>query len=253
MAQTPTTEPASLQAGDTLRWQRTLPDYPASEGWVLSYRLINAQGKLESQSNALDTRKPSALQNIYDGSPSRLKEIKDPVSGRSHRLHYNRPGDDCYGGATPPPEAERQPPSQMLCRIVYWDGSQTKLFYHRGNLVQVEDPGQELTQFGFTSNGLLDGLRDSRAIDWVEDALEQRARQRNAPGERYQLGILDSLHDELDRPLPGPVRFEPRKHRLFTDLINLVDRVCTRHRGYVSEVRGVAITCGDDRIPDVQV
>jgi hypothetical protein len=47
MAQTPTTEPASLQAGDTLRWQRTLPDYPASEGWVLSYRLINALGKLD--------------------------------------------------------------------------------------------------------------------------------------------------------------------------------------------------------------
>lgn len=47
MAQTPTTEPASLQAGDTIRWQRTLPDYPAANGWVLSYRLINAQGKLD--------------------------------------------------------------------------------------------------------------------------------------------------------------------------------------------------------------
>lgn len=148
---------------------------------------FNAQGKLESQSNALDTRKPSALQNIYDGSPSRLKEIKDPVSGRSHRLHYNRPGDDCYGGATPPPDAERQPPSQMLCRIVYWDGSQTKLFYHRGNLVQVEDPGQELTQFGFTSNGLLDGLRDSRAIDWVA----QDPATRNNDGAQYIVHYYD--------------------------------------------------------------
>lgn len=47
MAQTPTTEPASLQAGDTIRWQRLLPDYPASEGWQLSYRLINAQTRID--------------------------------------------------------------------------------------------------------------------------------------------------------------------------------------------------------------
>lgn len=47
MAQTPTTEPASLQAGDTIRWQRLLPDYPASAGWVLSYRLINAQARID--------------------------------------------------------------------------------------------------------------------------------------------------------------------------------------------------------------
>lgn len=43
----PTTEPASLQAGDTLRWQRSLPDYPASDGWVLSYRLINAAARID--------------------------------------------------------------------------------------------------------------------------------------------------------------------------------------------------------------
>lgn len=47
MAQTPTTEPTSLQAGDTIRWQRLLPDYPASAGWVLSYRLINAQTRID--------------------------------------------------------------------------------------------------------------------------------------------------------------------------------------------------------------
>jgi len=47
MAQTPTTEPTSLQAGDTIRWQRRLPDSPASAGWVLSYRLINAQTRID--------------------------------------------------------------------------------------------------------------------------------------------------------------------------------------------------------------
>ncbi|WP_394616589.1 PA14 domain-containing protein [Lentzea sp. JNUCC 0626] len=139
---------------------------------------FNAEGKLESQTAAADTRKPAALQNIYDGSPSRLREIKDPVSGRAHRLHYNRPGDDCYGGATPPPDAERLPPSQMLCRVSYWDGTQSRLYYHRGNLVQVEDPGAELTQFSFTTNGLLDGLRETVAADWVSKDHANRSNDR---------------------------------------------------------------------------
>ena len=38
-----TAEPALLQAGDTLRWRIALPDYPASDGWALAYRLINSR------------------------------------------------------------------------------------------------------------------------------------------------------------------------------------------------------------------
>lgn len=34
-----TTEPRTVTAGDTIKWQRTLPDYPASAGWVLKYAL----------------------------------------------------------------------------------------------------------------------------------------------------------------------------------------------------------------------
>lgn len=48
----PTTEPARLTAGDTLTWQITLDDYPASAGWVLSYRLINAAGKIDITAGA---------------------------------------------------------------------------------------------------------------------------------------------------------------------------------------------------------
>lgn len=43
----PTTEPAFIQAGDTTTWQKALPDYPASAGWVLSYRLINSAGAID--------------------------------------------------------------------------------------------------------------------------------------------------------------------------------------------------------------
>lgn len=41
-APTPTTEPATLPAGDTAKWQRTLASYPASAGWALTYTLVNA-------------------------------------------------------------------------------------------------------------------------------------------------------------------------------------------------------------------
>lgn len=36
------TVPAVLQAGDTLTWRRALQAYPASDGWTLHYRLVNA-------------------------------------------------------------------------------------------------------------------------------------------------------------------------------------------------------------------
>jgi RHS repeat-associated protein len=128
---------------------------------------FRADGKLESQTSVADTRKPATLQNLYDGAPSRLREIKDPVSGRSHVLHYNRAGDDCYGGATPPPGADALPPSQMLCRITYWDGTETRLWYTAGNLSRIEDPGSDITDFGYTAQSLLNGVRDDRANDWI--------------------------------------------------------------------------------------
>lgn len=47
----PTTEPASLIAGDTLTWRRTLADYPAGT-WTLKYRLLNAAGKIDITAGA---------------------------------------------------------------------------------------------------------------------------------------------------------------------------------------------------------
>lgn len=42
----PSIEPATVIAGDTLQWTRTLPDYRAGDGWSLAYTLINATGKI---------------------------------------------------------------------------------------------------------------------------------------------------------------------------------------------------------------
>ena len=40
-ASIPTTEPSTITPGDTVKWTRSLPDYPASDGWVLTYELVN--------------------------------------------------------------------------------------------------------------------------------------------------------------------------------------------------------------------
>lgn len=48
----PTTEPSSVTAGDTVTWLKSLADYPASSGWSLAYRLINAAGKIDITASA---------------------------------------------------------------------------------------------------------------------------------------------------------------------------------------------------------
>lgn len=42
----PAPEPALLVAGDTAKWAKVLPANPASEGWVLTYRLVNPSATL---------------------------------------------------------------------------------------------------------------------------------------------------------------------------------------------------------------
>lgn len=45
-ADIPTNEPSILRAGDTWKWTRSLPDWPAS-AWTLKYRAKNAAGGFE--------------------------------------------------------------------------------------------------------------------------------------------------------------------------------------------------------------
>ncbi len=38
---TPTAEPTSIRAGDSVAWQRNLPEFDAGAGWVLAYKLTS--------------------------------------------------------------------------------------------------------------------------------------------------------------------------------------------------------------------
>lgn len=48
----PTIEPARLVAGDTAKWLRSLPDYPASAGWSITYTLVNSAQRVTFSSSA---------------------------------------------------------------------------------------------------------------------------------------------------------------------------------------------------------
>lgn len=50
-ASVPTTEPTKIVAGDTLKWTKSLGDYPAST-WTLSYDLVNSAGQIEITASA---------------------------------------------------------------------------------------------------------------------------------------------------------------------------------------------------------
>jgi hypothetical protein len=54
MSNIPNQEPAALRVGDTWRWTRSLPDYPAPS-WVLKYRFKNAAGGFEVVATASGT------------------------------------------------------------------------------------------------------------------------------------------------------------------------------------------------------
>jgi RHS repeat-associated protein len=135
------------------------------DGMVYTFR---SDGKLERAVSGVDDLNPSAPAYVWSGTPPRLTTITDPVSERQIDLAYG-------GGDCPSPPAggfDSSPPAGVLCRIVYWDDSQTHLFYSSGQLARIQDPGGEITDFAY-SGGRLTQVRDSLAADAI--AAGQRA------------------------------------------------------------------------------
>ncbi|MEV6071935.1 PA14 domain-containing protein [Nocardia sp. NPDC052001] len=152
-------------AGGVHAWARTPGGYapPPDEDGVLAFdaagqisvtengvvSVFNNDGTLAAVSTVLDSKKPAALQYVYSGTTPRLTKIQDPVSGRAQTLYYNTDNSDsCYGGTSKPAGATSAPQGK-LCRIVYWDGSQTRLWYDRLTLLRIENPGGEVTDFAY--------------------------------------------------------------------------------------------------------
>ncbi|MGX1773705.1 PA14 domain-containing protein [Nocardia brasiliensis] len=152
--------------------------------------VFNVDGTLAAVSKVDDSKKPASLQYLYGGTPARLTQIKDPVSGRAHTLYYNTDNSDkCYGGVSLPP-GTYSAPSQKLCRIKYWDGTETRLWYIVGALARIENPGSEIRDYSYLNLqaakleydqagnntekkqkaldlvGPVNEIRDNLAVDW---------------------------------------------------------------------------------------
>lgn len=58
-----TSEPATIYCGDTISWKISLPDYPATAGWVLKYNAVSSAGVF-------------ALVSVADGSDHLVSAAK---------------------------------------------------------------------------------------------------------------------------------------------------------------------------------
>lgn len=79
----PDSIPAQLGAGDTTRWRRDLPDYPASAGWVLSYTLIGPNAVYNATATADGTAHLVSLAAAVTAGwePGRYRLVEVATSG----------------------------------------------------------------------------------------------------------------------------------------------------------------------------
>lgn len=126
---------------------------------------FSSDGVLTSATTGGDDRNPSSPKYTYAGDPLRLDRITDPVSGQFVNLVYQGDSDGCGGAA---PSGLSAAPDGMLCRVVHFDGTDTKLWYAGTGstlLGRVENPGGELYDYGYDGSGRLNKVRDPLAAD----------------------------------------------------------------------------------------
>lgn len=145
-------------------------------GWVVftdedgTVYHFTKEGRVASATPPEDVRKAAAPQGILNANGV-TTEVVDPVSKSGDQ--YTRKVVFGYqnGDRSSCPERSgagyAKTPVDMLCRISYPDGSESRLFYNvNGQLAAILDPGDELTLFGYdNAGGLLSQIRDATAND----------------------------------------------------------------------------------------
>ncbi|HEY3141024.1 MAG TPA: PA14 domain-containing protein [Acidimicrobiales bacterium] len=132
----------------------------SEDGLSYTFRI---DGQLDQVTSPLDDRKPAVATPTYN-TTGQLTELTEPVSGRVVTLAY-APSTDCP--TTPPSQGGTDwgAPTGMLCKISYWDGSATELYYKNGLLGYVRNPGDAYWGFSYDTTGRLTGYHDPLMYD----------------------------------------------------------------------------------------
>lgn len=126
--------------------------------------VFGADGLLTSLTSPIDDTKPAALQYSYSGTPAKLQQITDGVTpNRWAKVYYS--GDVNCG--TAPSGFDAQAPAGMLCAVKTNDRRATYFFYKSGNLARTQEPGNEITDYGYDTLGRIVAIRDSVANDAI--------------------------------------------------------------------------------------
>ncbi|KTS62630.1 hypothetical protein NS206_09900 [Microbacterium testaceum] len=147
-------------------------------GWVVftdedgTVYHFTKEGRVASATPPEDVRKAAAPQSILNAKGV-ATEVVDPVSKSGDQ--YTRKVSFTYqnGDRSSCPERSgtgfAKAPVDMLCRISYPDGTESRLFYNgNGQLAAILDPGDELTLLGYDGpGGLLSQIRDATANDSI--------------------------------------------------------------------------------------
>lgn len=188
----------------------------SSDGVVYTF---NGKGQLIRAVEASDDANPAAATYEYNPTTARLEAVVDPVSGKRVQLRYafapngQTTTTDCPKNAATGFDVD--PPIGMLCQVTYWDGSSTKLYYLGAQpearvLARIEDPGGQMTDFGYDASGRVTTLRDPLAADVVAGG----ARADDATT-RTEI-VYDGSGRVASVTLPAPLAGEARPQHAYT-------------------------------------
>ena len=141
------------------------------DGTVVQF---NAAGKVESATTAADVMKSAEPKVVYDSS-GRASKVVDPVSTTTERavkfFYYGANwSTDCPSLAGIP----SPPPAGLLCKITYPSDpvTESRLYYNANKqLMLINDPANEQTDFAYDADGRLVSIRDSNTSDWLKSNL----------------------------------------------------------------------------------
>jgi RHS repeat-associated protein len=140
----------------------------AVDGTTYEFR---PNGSLMSARTPRDSEAPTSWSSTYGtvaGLP-RLQAITDPIGSSTRTISFTYSG---QSGCPTIPDASfddwNQVADGLLCKVSYWDGRRTYLFY-KGNgpsdlLARVRNPGDEITDFAY-SQGRMTSIRSALAAD----------------------------------------------------------------------------------------